>query len=116
MLWRDVIDLIPQIVVKNGYGEEVEQDGAPLIDVFANKKSVRQSEFYQAHADGMKPEIVFEVMTVDYEEAESRQDEGRQMKVKYNNRVYRLIRPYSANGERTELVCSIFPMEAQDGT
>lgn len=111
MMWRDVVELIPQIVAKNGYGEEVEQDGIPRT-VFANKKSVRQSEFYQAVAAGMKPEIVFEVMTIDYEEVAKQQDsELRQMKVKYNNRTYRLIRPYSANGERTELVCSIFPME-----
>ncbi|MCM3492848.1 phage head closure protein [Paenibacillus lactis] len=101
MLWRDVIDLIPVVVTKNGYGEEVETDGIPRT-VYANKKSVRQSEFYQALAAGMKPEIVFEVMVADYTE---------EPKVKYGDKYYRVIRTYSANGERIELVCSIYPME-----
>ncbi|MGG3456053.1 phage head closure protein [Paenibacillus rhizolycopersici] len=106
MLWRDVIDLIPVTVVKNGYGEEVEQDGIPR-SVFANKKSARQSEFWQAYAAGVKPEIVFEVMVADYNE---------ETKIKYGeNKYYRVIRTYSANGERIELVCSVYPMEAQDG-
>ncbi|GJM84319.1 hypothetical protein HMSSN139_68150 [Paenibacillus sp. HMSSN-139] len=105
MLWRDVIDLIPVTVVRNGYGEEVEQDGTPR-QVFANKKSVRQSEFYQAMAAGMKPEIVFEVMVGDYAD---------EPKVKHNGKYYRLIRTYSANGERIELVCSVYPMEAPNG-
>ena len=101
MMWRDVIDLIPVVVIKISYGEEVEQDGLP-VSVFANKKSVRQTEFYQALAAGMKPEIVFEVMVADYNE---------EPKVKYGDKYYRVIRTYSANGERLELVCSIYPME-----
>lgn len=106
MMWRDTIYLIPMVVTRNGYGEEVEQDGTPRT-VFANKKSVRQSEFYQAMAAGMKPEIVFEVMVADYNE---------EPKVKYgDDKYYRVIRTYSANGERIELVCTIYPMEEQDG-
>lgn len=101
MMWRDVIDLIPVVVTKNGYGEEVVTDGIPRT-VYANKKSVRQSEFYQALAAGMKPEIVFEVMVADYTE---------EPKVKYGDKYYRVIRTYSANDERIELVCSIYPME-----
>lgn len=105
MLWRDVVDLIPVTVTRNGYGEEVQTDGEP-VQVYANKKSVRQSEFYQAMAAGMKPEIVFEVMVSEYNE---------EPKVKYNNNLYRVIRTYSANGERIELICSIYPMEDSNG-
>lgn len=106
MMWRDVIDLIPVTVEKGSYGEDVEHDG-PSRTVFANKKSVRQSEFYQAMAAGMKPEIVFEVMVADYNE---------EPKVKYGEKkYYRVIRTYSANGERIELVCTIYPMEEQNG-
>lgn len=107
MLWRDVIDLIPVIVARDSYGEETEQDGTPRT-VFANKKSVRQTEFYQAMAAGIKPDIVFEIMVGDYSD---------EAKVKYNEKYYRVVRTYSANGERIELVCSIYPMEVQtDGT
>lgn len=115
MMWRDVVDLVPIVVTKNSYGEEVETDGTPRI-VFANKKSVRQTEFYQAMADGKKAETVFEVMVADYEEVLSIQnDKSREPKVKHGEEVYRVIRTYSPNGERIELVCSAYPMGGPNG-
>ena len=39
-------------------------------DVFAGKKSVRQSEYFQAFAVGFKPEVVLEIYDFDYENEE----------------------------------------------
>ena len=39
-------------------------------DVFAEKKSVRQSEYFQAFAVGFKPEVVLEIYDFDYENEE----------------------------------------------
>jgi SPP1 family predicted phage head-tail adaptor len=39
-------------------------------DVFAEKKSVRQTEFFQAFAVGFKPEIVLEIYDFDYKNEE----------------------------------------------
>jgi phage head-tail adaptor, putative, SPP1 family len=102
MIWRDTIFLIPVTEGRNSYGEVVEVDGDPR-EVFANKKSVRQSEFYQAVAAGLKPEIVFEVRDQEY------QDEK---KARYGETDYHIIRTFSRNGEIIELVCSRYPMEA----
>ena len=96
MLFRDVVDLVPVIHTKDDYGEAVEQDGAAR-QVFANRKSVRQSEFYQAAMTGMRPELMFEVRSIEYAD---------EPKLRHNGQAYRIIRTYSKNGEITELICS----------
>ncbi|WP_438498019.1 hypothetical protein [Paenibacillus sp. IHBB 3054] len=101
MMWRDVVDLIPVIPKKNTYGEEVPEDGPPRT-VFANKKSVRQSEFYQAFAAGLRPELVLEVRGMEYAD---------EPKLRYADVDYYIIRSFSKNGEIMELVCSRYPME-----
>ena len=97
MLWRDVIKLIAVTHTQNAMKDMVES----LTDettVYANKKSIRQTEFYQAMATGLKPEIMFEVRTSDY---------SGQVKVKDEaNKVYNIIRTYDRNGEITELICT----------
>jgi SPP1 family predicted phage head-tail adaptor len=64
--------------------------------VYANKKSIRQSEFYQAAATGLRPELMFEVRTSDY---------NGQPKLEYESVTYNIIRTYDKNGEITELIC-----------
>ena len=63
--------------------------------IFAEKKSVRQSEFFQAAAIGFKPEIVLEVNSFEYENEEECYLEGQLFKI---YRVYPV-----KNRERTEL-------------
>jgi len=94
MLFKDVIDLISITTEVDPIGDIVEVE-TPR-QVFANKKSIRQNEFYQAFATGLKPELMFEVRSVEY------QDEK---KLKYNDKEYTIIRTYSKNGEITELIC-----------
>lgn len=101
MLWRDVVGLIPVTQIPGEYSAFVDVDGEPR-DVLANKKSVRQSEFYQAAAVGLRPEIVFEVQSIEYTD---------EPKLKYEGTVYHIIRTFSKNGEKIELICSRFPME-----
>ncbi|MBD0381288.1 phage head closure protein [Paenibacillus sedimenti] len=100
MMWRDVIYLLTATKTKNGYGEEVEGDPVRR-EVFANKKSVRQSEFYQALAVGMKPELVFEIQAIEYK---------GELKADFEGTVYHIIRTFSNNGETLELILSRFPM------
>lgn len=63
---------------------------------YAREKSIRQSEFYQAAATGLQPDITFVVWTREYK--------GEQA-LRYNNKEYKIIRTYKANGEETELIC-----------
>ena len=95
MLWRDVIYLIAQVEGENEMGDPTTVDGDPRR-VYANKKSVRQSEFYQAAMVGLRPELMFEVRTAEY------QDEP---KLRYNGKDYRIIRTYEKDSETIELIC-----------
>jgi SPP1 family predicted phage head-tail adaptor len=95
MMWRDVVQLVRLDYIVNDYGDQ--EYLRTTQTVFANKKSVRQSEFYQALATGLKPEIMFEVRTLEYTGQEN---------LIYNLKEYVIIRTYSKNDEITELVCS----------
>ena len=66
------------------------------VKVYANKKSVRQSEVYQAAVAGLKPELMFEVQSIEYEQEE---------RVEFNGKLYEILRVYD-RGEVTELTVS----------
>ena len=63
MNWNDKIELgkVTESVV---YGEPIQS--VKYTKVFANKRSVRQSEFYAASNLGLKPELMFEVNSHEY--------------------------------------------------
>ncbi|GBF73214.1 phage head-tail adaptor [Paenibacillus sp. 598K] len=105
MMWRDVVGLVAVVKERGPYNSLRDVD-APARDVYANKKSARQSEFYQALAVGMKPEIMFEILAEEYRE---------EPKLIYEGTTYYIIRNFSKSGEKLELVCSRFPMVKKDG-
>ena len=92
--WSDVVDLISVV-------EGVDADGFPAdvetiqSNIFVNKKDVRGSEFYQAAAQGIQLETMFEVRSLDYQGEEILLYEGKR---------YSVERTYD-RGEITELVC-----------
>ncbi len=100
MYWRDVGYLVKEV-------EKLDKLRKPYHDyerrlIYCNKKSVRQSEFYQAQAQGFKPELMFEIRTEEY------RGEGY---FDYNKKRYRILRTYDKSGEITELVCSALVVE-----
>jgi len=94
MLFNKVIYLITRSFTTNSKGDS--EETLTQRKVYADKKSIRQSEFYQAQATGLKPELAFEVRTVDYRDEDS---------LLYNNKTYKIIRVYDKDGEMTELIC-----------
>ena len=95
MLWRDIGYLLKD-------EEKLDDLRKPYkvtteIEVFCNKKSVRQSEFYQAQAQGYKPELMFVVRSSEY---------NGEAYFKHEGITYRILRTYDKNGEKTELICS----------
>lgn len=81
-------------VNENEIGDYVEtQTKRPA---FAEKKSIKQSEFYQAQSTGLRPEIAFVVWTREY---------NQDPKLEYNGKIYDIIRTYEPNSEDTELTC-----------
>lgn len=95
MLFRDVVDLTTVTSSENDIGDPVQSETSR--QVFANKKSIRQSEFYQAAATGLKPELMFEIRNVDY---------AGEPKLLHEGKIYNIIRTYSKNDEILELICS----------
>jgi len=94
MLFRDAIKLITIITTENSMGDIIET--ALEREVFADKQSIRQSEFYQAAATGLRPELMFVVRTIEY---------NGETRLKYNDKEYNIIRTYDKDGELTELIC-----------
>ena len=94
MLFKDVISLITVTTTENELGDVIEE--STERQVFADKQSVRQSEFYQAAATGLRPELMFVVRTIEY---------NGETRLKYNDKEYSIIRTYDKDGELTELVC-----------
>lgn len=98
MLFRDVINLVSVTIAENEIGDSIE---VPVKrEVFADKKSIRQNEFYQAAATGLRPELMFVVRTIEY---------NQEPKLEYpigSDKEYNIIRTYDKDGEFTELVCS----------
>lgn len=96
MMWRDVVELLTEVTEANQYNEQVVVS-TEYREVFANKKSVRQSEFYQALATGLKPEVVYEIRYEEYRQ---------ELKLRADGTVFHIIRTFSKNDEKLELVCS----------
>jgi hypothetical protein len=97
MLFRDVIDLLTfsETINENGFPERTETSRET---VFANKKSIRSSEFYLAAQNGYSLELMFDVRTIDFRS---------QKYIEFEFQKYEIVRTYE-NGEYTELVCQVY--------
>lgn len=93
-MYNEVIYLLSVTHSINDIGDRIE---TPKIEMrFAKIKSIGQSEFYQAQAQGLKPEIKFEL--ADY------LDYNNQEEVVYNGFRYKVLRTFRS-GNKLELVC-----------
>ena len=95
MFFRDVISLVSISYSDNDYGNSIEKETKK--EVYADVQGIRQSEFYQANATGLKPEKTFVIRAIEY---------NNEPKVYYNSKYYTVIRTYDKDGELLELVCS----------
>jgi SPP1 family predicted phage head-tail adaptor len=66
--------------------------------VFCEKKSVPQSEFFQAGQSGIKASCVLVINLFDYQE---------ETKVKYHEKIYHIYRTFERQDERIELYCEV---------
>ncbi|MDQ1233346.1 hypothetical protein QE450_000844 [Paenibacillus sp. SORGH_AS306] len=95
MLFRDELKLITFPVMTDEIGNEL--PGSPVERlVFTNKVSIQRNEFYQAALTEFRPEISFQIRTIEY---------GGEKWIRHEEIDYKLIRTYSKNQEITELVC-----------
>lgn len=100
---------ITPIYLVNDEGESTDSAGDVLIipterKVFADKVSIGQNEFYQAHRSGLKPQLKFNVRSSEY---------LGEMKLKFNDMDYSIMRTYDKQDGVVELTCS---RETGDGS
>ena len=93
-MWREVIEL-GNTVETVEYGEVIQI--TDYRKVYADKQSVRQSEFYQGASTGLKPELMFEIRSIEFNN-----DEKVRFPAGENGREYAIVRTYD-KGETTEL-------------
>lgn len=99
-IYADVITLIQFTKQVDAYGDTVVEE--TLTDVYAEVKSIGQGEFYQAAAEGFKPEVKFILASF--------ADYSGQPVIRWQQwgseapQDFKVIRTYRA-GERLEITC-----------
>ena len=93
-MFNEVIYLLTTKHRTNEVGDQIEELEKTMR--FATFKSIGQAEFYQAQAQGLKPEIKF--VLPDY------LDYDNQEEVIYNNFRYKVLRTFR-NGNELEITC-----------
>ena len=99
-MYDSVIKLISETKVVDEYGDMIIEETER--SVFVELKSIGQSEFYQAQAVGLKPEVKF--VLPDYLEYEGEQKLKFQGFNENEENVYSVLRTYRSNNA-LELVC-----------
>lgn len=97
MLFRDVIDLVVIEIKPDDNDVPSESETGRRKGIFANKKDVRQTEFYQAMQEGINLTGMFEIRKSEY---------NGENKLEYNGITYYILRTYSKNDEIIQLICS----------
>lgn len=94
MYWRELGYLCREIEKTDSLGKPYKE--FEKQEVFCNEKGVKRNEFYQAQAQGYRPELCIEVKALDYNK------EGH---FEYDGTMYRIIRTYPVKNECLELIC-----------
>lgn len=97
---NDVLTFIQRTQSTDEYGDPVIQE--TTRDVFCREASVGQSEFYQAHATGLKPEI--KLILADYLDYNGEQLLRYTPRGQAEPQLYRVLRTYRT-GLELELTC-----------
>ena len=96
MYYKNIAHLIQVDTVLDNTRRPQKQDVGSR-KVYCNKKSVRQTEYYQAGAQGMKPEIMLEMRPANYH--------GEEFALFLGTR-YHIDRTYTVNDDKMELILS----------
>lgn len=106
MYWRDICNLCTET-------EKTDSLGKPYKvfekhEVFCNEKGVKRNEFYQAQAQGYRPELCVEIKATDY---------NRESHIEYDGIMYRIIRTYPVKRECLEVIAqSLVANDGQEAT
>lgn len=93
MRHNDVIHLIYVDTTYDEIGNPVEVKTERMV--YANQFEVSSTEFYEASAQGLKPEKQFEIYSFEYQGEEQ---------LKHDGQVFRVVRD-ATRGEKTRITC-----------
>ncbi len=88
-MYNDVIELGKSVIKTDDYGNQFKD--YEFREVFADVRSVSQSEYYTAAQTGLKPS--FKMVLADYYDYEEEET------VRYNGQLYKVIRTYRSKTE-----------------
>lgn len=94
-MFSEVLELID--IVYDGDENGFELSREIKTEVFADKKSIRSSEFYEAQKLGYKLSAMFVIKPYDY---------NNQEYIYYENQKYKIERIYEKDSENLEIICS----------
>ena len=94
MSWRDIAYLCKEVEKLDSLRKPYKE--YEKHEVFVNEKGVKRNEFYQASAQGYRPELCVEIRAADYH---------REAHIEYDGVMYRIIRSYPVKNECLELIC-----------
>ena len=94
-MFSEVIDLVSFNTIIDDNGFEVNTEIKK--EVFADKKSIRSSEFYEAQKLGYKLSVMFVIKPYEY---------NGQEYIYYENQKYKVERTYEKDTENLEIICS----------
>ena len=94
MFWREFVYLCSEKETLDSLGKPFKT--FEKKEVFCNEKGVKRNEFYQAQAQGNRPELCVEIKACDY---------AREGLLEKNKTMYRVIRTYPVKNECLELIC-----------
>jgi SPP1 family predicted phage head-tail adaptor len=96
-MFNDIL-FFPIVTFTKDELSQIEETEVFSRQVFCEKKSVPQSEFFQAGQSGIKASYVLIVNFYDYQ---------NETKVKYCDKVYHIYRTYERQDEKVELYCEV---------
>ncbi len=94
-MFSEVLELIKLVTSIDENGFEIHSE--IKTEVFADKKSIRASEHYEAEKLGYKLSLMFIMKPYEYDNQEY---------LYYENQKYKVERTYQKDTENLELICS----------
>ena len=101
MFWRDIGYLCVEEEKLDKFNKPYKQFTKKLV--YCNSKGVKGVEFYQAQAQGYRPELCVDIKEIDY---------AGEKHFEYDGKMYRVIRTYPVKDECIELTCQALVSDA----
>ena len=89
-----VISLVKEVVTLDALHQETNQ--FVYREVYAQVRSITQTEWFEAGRNGLKPDIAFRISKFDYDD---------ERLIEWDSKAYRVYRVFSGRNDIIELYC-----------